>query len=125
VIEVVEDRMDEPDFDPRIDGESPFFFIRGQLVVFDTGIRVDAPEQMARRIGDMTPGSIFYHFIDARRRTASGGNDFSEWLPSFGDEYVELARRIAAVDPYLASLVGLRADIARVFLERLGEGGEQ
>jgi hypothetical protein len=125
VIEVVEDRMDEPDFDPRTDGESPFFFLRGQIVVFDTGIRVDAPQQMAQRIGQMTPGSIFYHFIDARRRTASGNNDFSEWLASFGGGYAELACRICALDPYLTSLLELRAEIARVFLEGTGQGGQR
>ena len=80
LIEVVEDRMDEPDFDPRIDGEAPFFFLRAQIVVFDTWIRLDHPEDMGRELRSMTPGSHFYHFIDARGRTESGRDELSECL---------------------------------------------
>ncbi len=122
LIDVVEDRMDEPDFDPRIDGEAPFFFLRAQIVVFDTRIRIEQPEEMARYIGSMTPGSLFYHFIDARRRTESRRDDFSEWLQTFGAGYISLADRIRAVDPYFTSLLELRAELASVFERHLPKG---
>lgn len=121
--EVVEDRMDEPDFDPRTDGEAPFFFLRAQTVVFDTRIRVQRPEQLPEVLRDMTPGSLFYHFIDARRRTDSGRDDFSEWLRTFGDGYAELAERVGAVDPYFTSLLDLRGEIESIVAHALQKGG--
>ena len=54
----------------------------------------------------MSVGSIFYHFIDARRRTPLGRNDFSSWLMGFGDEHRELLDRIAQeLDVSLAALM--------------------
>jgi len=123
LMEVVEDRMDETDFDPRIDGEAPFFFLRAQTVVFDTRIRVQRPEQLPEVVGDMTPGSLFYHFIDARRRTESRRDDFSEWLRTFGDGYVDLADRIGAVDPYFTSLLDLRGEIESIVAQVQPKGG--
>lgn len=112
VIEVVEDRMEEADFDIRKEAEHPFFFMRSQIVVFDTRIRIGHPRDLSEIVPAMTPGSIFYHLIDARRRTESGRNDFSEWLAPWGAPYDALAERIAALDPYFISLKELRDELA-------------
>lgn len=125
LVEVVEERMDEPGFDPRIDGEAPFFFVRGQIVVFDTGIRLETPADLALALEQMTAGSIFYHFIDARRRTESGRDDFSEWLRTFDAGYAGLAGRVGAVDPYFTSLLELRDELAEVLETLPAEGGDR
>jgi hypothetical protein len=64
---------------------------------------------------DLTTSSIFYHFIDARRRTSDGRDDFSDWLTGFGDEYVTLQEQLAGVDPYFSSLSELRDELALLF----------
>jgi hypothetical protein len=115
LIEVIEDRMDEDDFDPRIDADHPFFFMRSQIVVFHTQTRIEKPEQLPAVVPKLTPGSIFYHFIDARRRTVSGRNDFSEWLKGYSGKYNGLADRISMIDPFFKSLMEIREQLIDVF----------
>ncbi len=108
VIDVMEECMDEQDFDPHVDAEHAFFFMRFQIVIFDTRQRIQTPDQLAQIIPNISLGSLFYHFIDSRRRTQSRCNDFSEWMAGWGDQYAALAAQIAAVDPYFNSLSELR-----------------
>jgi hypothetical protein len=115
VIEVIEERMDEDDIAARVEAEHPFFFTRSQIVVFDSGIRVDTPEKLVALIPGLSLGSVFYHFIDARRRIDSGLDDFSEWLGGFNSVYGSLVEKIAAVDPYFNTLHELRQELTDIF----------
>ena len=68
VLEVVEQRLDEievPAWAPR---DRQFHFMRGQLVVFDTGRRLHEPRELVDLLPQLSAGSVFYHLIDARRR---------------------------------------------------------
>lgn len=115
LIDAVEERLYESEFASWIRARETFHFMRSQIVVFDTMIRVSNPDELGIIIPHLTLGSIFYHFIDARRRTETGRNDFTEWLRGFDGPYMELADRIADVDPYFTSLTDLRRDLAAVF----------
>jgi len=119
VIEVFEARMDEDDAASRVEAEHPFFFMRSQIVVFDTRLRVATPEALTDLIPDLSLGSLFYHFIDSRRRTPSGGDDFSEWLKCWGAQYQNLVEEIHTIDPYFNSLIELREDLAAIFASHL------
>lgn len=92
-------------------------------MIFDTGKRIVRPEEMATQIAGLSPGSVFYHFIDARRRTASRRSDFAEWLHA-GDaeEYAESIRRLNAIAPYFTTLSDLRREVALFFQPLHGEG---
>ena len=125
LIDVIEERMDEEDFVPVAEVTHPFFFIRSQIIVFDTNIRVATPEKLSEFISRISVSSIFYHFIDSRRRTSSGKDDFSEWLWSFGPECAPLAKEIASIDPYFNSLLELRDQLSLVFAKHLGKGGAE
>jgi len=114
VIEIIEDRMDEAEFDPRTDAENPFFFMRSQIVLFDTRIKLEQPSDLSANVHQLPLGSIFYHFIDARRRTDSGRNDFTEWLWGCGEHCGELAEAISVIDPYFNSLFELREQLSEV-----------
>jgi hypothetical protein len=72
---------------------------------------------MAARVGQFSLGSIFYHFIDARRRPPEGIDDFRAWLAGCGDEAAMLCARLADLDPAFDSLVSLRERIATAFHE--------
>ena len=115
VIETIEDHMDEDDFILQADVRHPFFFMRSQMVVFDTQVRISTPEQLSGAIVAMSLNSIFYHFIDARRRTPSGENDFSAYLRGCGPAHERLADEISAIDPYFNSLAELRDQLISVF----------
>jgi Family of unknown function (DUF5752) len=114
LIEVIEERLDEIDYIPWARTGHQFHFTRSQIVVFDTHARIEFPKELQERIPRMSLGSIFYHFIDARRRTDHGNDDFSQWLLSLGGEYAELAGTIAAIDPYFTTLAALRNELHAV-----------
>jgi hypothetical protein len=63
----------------------------------------------------LSVGSIFYHFIDARRRSPAIMDDFRTWLRSYPDHYEDLCIQLAAVDPYFGSLVELRTQLTDLF----------
>jgi len=115
VVEVIEERLDEGEMVPWSRSDQQFHFLRSQIVVFDIGIRVRKPSRLTDVIPKMYAGSIFYHFIDARRRTDYNLDDFRAWLWGFGDEYRELIDRIAAIDPYFSTLAGLRIRLSSLF----------
>lgn len=115
LIEVIEQRLDEIDYIPWSKAAHQLHFARSQIVVFDTHVRIQHPKELQERISRLSLGSIFYHFIDARRRTEQGNNDFSLWLLSLGEEYADLAGTIAAIDPYFTTLASLRNELDAVF----------
>jgi len=117
LIEIIEERLDENELVPWASAHQQFHFIRSQIIVFDTRIRIGEPEELKGYIPQLTRGSIFYHFVDARRRTANRSDDFSEWLKGFGNGYDRLLEQIAALDPYFKSLTELRSQLSQIFAE--------
>lgn len=115
VLDVIEERLDESDLVPSASLREQFHFLRSIIVVFDTGIRVSAPAELAQVVDNLTTGSIFYHFIDARRRPPYGLDDFRAWLIDLGHEYEPLCAKLAGVDPYFDGLMALRQRLATVF----------
>jgi hypothetical protein len=119
LIEVIEDRLSESEHVPWAKTGQEFHFIRSQIVIFDTGKAYYNPLDLLEAITTISLGSIFYHFIDARRRTRDKRNDFSVWLTGFGDTYQALIDDLDSIDPYFVSLSKLRKEIALVFANHL------
>ncbi len=114
LLERIEDRLDELDVPPWSQRDRQFHFGQSQLVLFETGRRVDGLAQLPPAIAEMTDGSLFYHFIDARRRTEGGVDDFRAWLATQGEEHEPLRARIGAIDPYFTPFEPLRALLQRI-----------
>jgi hypothetical protein len=121
VIEVLEERLEESPTVPWAPRDRQFHFIRSQIVVFDTTRRVDRPDSLPEVLPTLSLGSIFYHFVDARRRTEDGRDDFSAWLAGFGDAYAPLMGRIAEVNRSYAPLPDLRRWLVAMCREYLEE----
>jgi len=117
LIDVMELRLDESEVMHRVTADQPFHFTRAQIVVFDTGRRVREPASLARATPALSDGSIFYHFIDARRRTPDRSDDFSSWLAGYGETYAQVIARLRAIDPYFSSLKGNRQILVELFRE--------
>lgn len=115
VLEIIEERLYESEYVPWAKSGEEFRFIRSQSVIFDTGKTYADPKELKDVISTMSLGSIFYHFIDSRRRTQDSKNDFSLWLAGFGDKYVGLAAELDKIDPYFTTLNELRQEINFVF----------
>lgn len=117
VIEIIEERLYESEYVPWAKSGNEFHFIRSQTVVFNTGMNFNDPSKLMEAVPTMSLGSIFYHFVDARRRTADSRNDFSVWLSGYGDKYQALIGELDNIDPYFTTLTELKEQINIVFHE--------
>ncbi len=115
VVETIEIRLDESERLSLITADHRFYFVRSQIIVIDTQRTVKTPKELARIVPGLSAGSIFYHYIDARRRPPYNKDDFSTWISSFGPDFQELVEHISEVDPYFTNLVELREELTGVF----------
>ena len=123
VVELIEQRLYESEHVPWVKTGQEFHFIRSQIVIFDTGIEINKPDEFTDKIPQLSLGSIFYHFIDSRRRTTESKNDFSIWLAAeFGEEYNQLIYQLDKIDPYFTTLSELRRNISEVFQNHVNKG---
>jgi len=125
LVEIIEDRLDENEPVTWTTAEDQYHFVRSKIVVFDTHHRIEKPEMLPRVIELMSPSSVFYHFIDARHRTPDRIDDFSTWLSGYGDDYEDLRKRLAAIDPYFSSLTELKERLQQLFFGYFGEESEE
>lgn len=118
LVEIVEERMDERESPPWYVASDAFEFIRSQIVVFDTGMHAATPEELANFLPEISTSSVFYHFIDARRRLQGRhSDDFSVWLGGFPDPHKALCSRLGTIDSYFGSLPELKSTVLKVFQE--------
>ncbi len=115
LIDIIEQRMDEITWPVWASPDKAFHFLRSQVIVFDTRRRIARPEEFADIIPQLSLGSIFYHFIDARRRNDTGEDDFRVWLEGFGNSHSPVLNELASIDPYFDTLAELREKIAAIF----------
>jgi hypothetical protein len=113
VVEILDDRLGEVSAIPSAALGDEFFFLEATMVTFDTGDRIGRPCDLAGAVERMTNSSVYYHFLEARRRPVMGQDDFSTWLR---EEPAQNARYIAAleeIDFYFYSLAELRRRIVQ------------
>ena len=122
LLDLVDTRLDETEHLIWAPASEAFEFVRSQIVVFDTEHSLEHPRDLAVALPELSTSSIFYHFIDARRRTEGGHDDFSDWLCAYGAEFSSLRDRLANVDPYFGSLAELRDELAGLFAEQFPGG---
>ncbi|PLX50005.1 MAG: hypothetical protein C0613_05525 [Desulfobulbaceae bacterium] len=115
LLEIIEERLDEEEYLSWARASNRFEFIRSQIVIFDSKKRAQSPEMLAEILPELATGSIFYHFIDARRRLDDHGDDFSFWLSSHGPQHQELIRRLAAIDIYFGTLGNIKKQLIKIF----------
>jgi hypothetical protein len=115
LIETLEEYLDETEYLTWSKPDDQFEFIRSQLVVLNTHISVKEPVEFVDVLPAICVGSIFFHFIDGRRRNQNSLDDFQNWLLNFGDEYKVLSRDINCIDPYFSPLTELREELSEVF----------
>jgi len=122
LLDVIDERLDESEYLPWMRATRQFEFICSQIVVFDTRRRLHDARELAQLMPQLSLSSIFYHFIDARRRLADGGDDFSFWLAGLDGGYPELRAELKAIDPYFGGLAHLRDQLSAALAPSLEEG---
>lgn len=119
-LELIDERLSESQMVPWARPGDEFFFMEATTVVFSAGVRIAHPSRLAPYIRKMTNGSVYYHFLEARRRPPLGLDDFSAWLAECGEEYRPYIEALASIDFYFHTLQHLRREIARVLTEAKG-----
>jgi Family of unknown function (DUF5752) len=117
LIDIIDERLDETELTLFAQADQQFHFARSIIVLFDTHKRIAHPQELADALPQLSVGSVFYHFIDARRREPIGVDDFRAWLMGLEPEYKELCDSLAAIDPYFDSLFVLRERLTQVFTQ--------
>lgn len=117
IMEVIENRLDELDVQILSPTVEPFHFIQSKIIVFSTPYIMHHPEELVKVIPDMSRSSIFYHFIDARRRSTSALDDFSTWLGMYNGQFSLLIQSLKQIDPYFIPLEDLQQKIASAVME--------
>jgi hypothetical protein len=100
-----------------------FFFNETITLVFQAGVRVRNLAEFLMAIKYVDASSLYYHFLDARRRFEGKSNDFSQWF----DEKLgkkDLAEKLRFIDPFMHSLEGIRERIAAVVEEAVRQDME-
>lgn len=120
LVETIEERLDETEVISWSHRDQQFHFLTSQIVVFDTQRRLHAPADLVVAMPLMSRSSVFYHFIDARRRHAEGWDDFRAWLNGRPEDHTELCQQLADIDPFFSTLLELRNQLADLFQEHFG-----
>ena len=108
VLEIIDERLSEVDMIPWVRRSEDFRFMRAVTAVFSTRRKLKTPQALIKAIPRMTDSTIYYHFIEARRRRPTKIDDFSDWLGQFGKETEDLIRALAEIDFYCLTRSGLR-----------------
>jgi len=110
-LDIIDERLSEVVAIPSAAPGDEFYFLEATTVVLDTGERVNSPKELGAAIRKMTNGSIFFHFLEARRRVPVGMDDFSAWLKGEEKKNAKYIRTLESIDFYFHSLSNLKEEI--------------
>ena len=113
-LDILEERLTEVPFIPWAPRGDEFRFMQAVTVIFDTGKILESPVDLIRELPHLSLGSIYYHFVEARRRTTERQDDFTAWLTDFGDETHELISALKNIDFYFLALSELKKVLVNV-----------
>jgi len=119
ILDIIEERLSEIDHIPWVPKGSAFQFLRAATIVFNTGIILNTQKDFRKQLPKMSLGSIYYHFVEARRRNNGRVDDFTEWLNKFNDKTRSLIYIYGEIDFYFLSLTELKDTLIAVATEYL------
>lgn len=108
-IDIIDEHLSESHHLQWVPRGDDFRFMRAVTVVFGTGINLEYPQDLIKALPEMSLSSIYFHFVEARRRTENRTDDFSVWLDGYGPETKPIQTRLAEVDFYFMTLKEVKA----------------
>ncbi|HHS50317.1 MAG TPA: hypothetical protein ENN07_04300 [candidate division Zixibacteria bacterium] len=117
IIDIIEESLFGDDSIHLCQRDEKFNFITSQILVFNTDTVVENPKELTALLPKLPVSSIFYHFIDARRRTPEHIDDFRAWLSGMNGKFTKLIEELANVDPYFSPLPVLRDRLSEIFAD--------
>ncbi len=120
IVEVLDERLSELAFIPSANLGDEFQFMQAVTVVFDTGKEITSPQELVAHIPLMSESSLYYHFVEAHRRTEGSTDDFTVYLQDFDGEFKELIQAFARIDFYFLNLHELRLALKEAIESTMG-----
>ncbi|MBD3402188.1 hypothetical protein GF420_04780 [candidate division GN15 bacterium] len=121
VLDIIEERLSEVHHIPWAPPGHDFQFMQAVTVVFDTGMVLKTPEDLCELLPRMSHSSIYYHFVEARRRCDDKRDDFSNWLDGFDEDVRPLTEALGNVEFYFVALWELQKRLIRAVEKALPE----
>ena len=122
VLEVIDERLSEVTMIPWARPGHEFYFMEAMTLVFDSGERIQTIQELPVAIGRMSSGSIYFHFVEARRRPPIGMDDFSHWIGGFEEVGARYVEALSHIDFYFYTLRELRDELVSVLEPLRSEG---
>lgn len=113
-LEIIDERLSEVHHIPWVPIEEGFNFMQAATVIFDTGVELKSLQEFSRHLPFMSHTSLYYHFIEARRRTPAKTDDFTNWLIGLQRKPEKLINAFAHMDFYFLRLHELKAIIVNL-----------
>lgn len=117
LVDLAELRLDDGERPGWVQADEPFYFTQSRMIVFDTPLKANAPDALPDCLEHAGPGSIYYHFIAARRRNAESVDDFSAWLEGWGPAQLKRVAALRALDPYFSSLSRIHKELRAILAQ--------
>lgn len=108
MLQIIESRMGEKEDKSNSLEVNPFYFVKSNIIIFNTEYQIDTPKGLVKALPNLSKSSIFYHFIDARRRQPLNQDDLTVWLQGYEGQFMPLIQRLKEIDPYFISLFSLQ-----------------
>lgn len=111
LVDLIDDRLAENRRCTWMLASDEFRFLRAATVVFETGRTMEGADQFVAAVPQMSYSTIYYHFVEARRRTPDGSDDFTLWLRGLPEPTERLEEALGGVDFYFLNLPELKEEL--------------
>ncbi|MEF9475460.1 MAG: DUF5752 family protein, partial [Candidatus Mariimomonas ferrooxydans] len=93
-----------------------FYFNEAITLIFPVNINVKNLADFLMALRQIDPGSIYFHFYEARIRLGKGIGDFSRWFKNSLNRK-RLVKKIKTIDPFMHNIDGIREHIIEMIEE--------
>ncbi len=121
LLDTIEDRLSDADYIRGAELGHAFYFMTSSMLVFDTGMVLEKPDDIMWALRRMTRASIYYHFIETRSKIGSKNNDILPWLCGGDSTGGRLAEAFASIGVEHYTLRALRQELLHRSHQILGE----
>jgi hypothetical protein len=122
LLDILDDHLSRLPFAPRVLLGAPFYFLRGHLAAVPLGLTAADLASFREALARVDDSSIYYHAVEAIGRLSRPRGDFAAWVEdALG--LPGLAARMTEIDPFVASLGGVRSRLLALADEALAGAG--
>ena len=108
IVDVIDERLSEVPFVPWVPKGREFHFLRAVTMVFDTGVELRTADELVAHIPKMSTSTVYYHFVEARRRIPDKCDDFTAWLKGHRNPPQDLIGAFSRIDFYFMTLAEMQ-----------------